>query len=337
MDRISNYSLLAHNTFGINVNADLFIEYNSTEELSDLIKSGALSQQKYLHIGSGSNLLFLSDYRGVVLHSAIKTMELIRTEDEFVFIKVGSGVIWDDFVSFCVERGWYGAENLSLIPGEVGASAIQNIGAYGVEVKDLIYQVNAIDVENGNMQSFSNKDCTYDYRYSIFKGKFKNKFFITEVVFKLSLVPNYVLDYGHLKSEVESKGELNLKSVRNTIIEIRQAKLPDYTVLGNAGSFFMNPIISREKAEKLIQSYPSLPIYKVNEESVKVPAGWLIEQSGWKGRTIGNVGVYKYQALVLVNLGNAKGNEVKELAQKIIDDVLIKFQIELIPEVNYII
>lgn len=331
----SDYSLLNHNTFGLNVKAKLFVEYYSKEELSEFVQTDLFKSYKFLHIGSGSNLLFLSDFQGLILHSGIKTREVIRQTEDNVFVSVGSGVVWDDFVAYCVANDWYGAENLSLIPGEVGASAVQNIGAYGVEVKDLIHSLTALELSTGKFVTFSNEDCKYDYRQSVFKNEYKYKYVITEVVFKLSLKPVFVLEYGHLKAEFEDQP--TLKSVRDKIIEIRTSKLPDHKEFGNAGSFFMNPVVPTEKAELLKVNYPSMPSYKIDEKNVKIPAGWLIEQSGWKGKSMGNAGVYKLQALVLVNLGGATGNDILRLASQIINDVNTKFDIILIPEVNYII
>ncbi len=334
---LPNYSLLNHNTFGIDVNANLFVEYDSSDELVDFIKSGQLKDQNFLHIGSGSNLLFLSDFKGVILHSALKYMKVEAENSYFVDVKVGSGIEWDDFVAFCVDKGWYGVENLSLIPGEVGASAVQNIGAYGVEVKDLIHSVTAVNVSTGEIVNFCNEDCQYDYRQSIFKNKLKGQYFITEVQFRLSVKPTFVLNYGHLKSEVEANGQPSLELVRNTIIEIRKSKLPDYRELGNAGSFFVNPLVQIQLAERIKEEYPSMPFYPIHSEFVKIPAGWLIEQAGWKGKTLGRAGVFKNQALVLVNLGGAQGADIQNLAHEIMNDVKTKFGISLSPEVNFII
>ena len=331
-----NISLKQYNTFGIDANAKYFAEYNSEDELKEILRSDILKENHYLHIGGGSNLLFLNDFDGIILHSKINSIEMIKENDDFVWLRAGSGVIWDDFVAFCVENNWCGVENLSLIPGEVGASAVQNIGAYGMEVKDTIETVETIEIETLANKIFTNKECQYDYRKSIFKTELKGKYIVTYVTFKLNKKQDYQLDYQHLKTSVLQKGDINLKNIRNTIISIRQEKLPDPKITGNAGSYFMNPIVSKEKYKNLSENYPDIPHYFVSETEEKIPAGWLIEQCGFKGKQIGNVGVHKNQALVIVNFGNATGNEVANLAQQIQHSVKEKFGIEITPEVNYI-
>lgn len=331
-----NISLKPYNTFGIDAKTKYFAEYNSAKELKGLLQSEILKKNRYLHIGGGSNLLFLNDFDGIILHSKINMIETIKDNDDFVWLRAGSGVVWDDFVAFCVENNWCGVENLSLIPGEVGASAVQNIGAYGVEVKDTIENVETIEIGTLANRTFTNEECKYDYRKSIFKGEMKGKYIVTYVTFKLKKKADYQLDYQHLKSSVTQRGEINLKNIRNTIISIREEKLPDPKIAGNAGSFFMNPIISKEKFIELQQKHPNIPHYNVSETEEKIPAGWLIELCNFKGKQFGNVGVHKNQALVIVNFGNASGNEVAELAQQIQNSVKEKFGIEILPEVNYI-
>ena len=332
-----NISLKPYNTFGIDVKTKYFAEYNSVKELKELLQSKILKENRYLHIGGGSNLLFLNDFDGIILHSKINSIETIKENDDFVWLRVGSGVIWDNFVAFCVQNNWCGVENLSLIPGEVGASAVQNIGAYGMEVKDTIENVETIEIETLKNRIFSKEECKYDYRKSIFKTEIKGKYIVTYVTFKLKKKADYQLDYQHLKSSVTQRGEINLKNIRNTIIYIREEKLPDPKIAGNAGSFFMNPIVSIEKFVKLQQKYPNIPHYNISETEEKIPAGWLIELCNFKGKQFGNVGVHKNQALVIVNFGNASGNEVAELAQQIQNSVKEKFGIEIMPEVNYIV
>ena len=337
MDKYNNHSLLPYHTFGMDVKTSVFIEYTSVDELKQILQQENLSEKKWLHIGGGSNLLFTGDYEGVILHSAIKGTEIVHEDDESVHVRVGAGEVWDDFVAYAVNQGWYGAENLSLIPGEVGASAVQNIGAYGMEAKDLIVKVEALDVTTGNDSVFTNTECRYAYRESIFKKEWKGRYIITYVTYRLSKSPQFHLEYGNVKGELEKQGcELTLKNVRDVIIRIREAKLPDPKVQGNAGSFFMNPVIPRMQYESLLVKYPEMPHYKVDEEWVKVPAAWMIDRCGWKGKRMGNAGVHDKQALVLVNCGGATGQEIITLSQHIQQSVYESFGIAIVPEVNFI-
>lgn len=337
MDKYNNHSLLPYHTFGMDVKTSVFIEYTSVDELKQILQQENLSEKKWLHIGGGSNLLFTGDYEGVILHSAIKGTEIVYEDDESVHVRVGAGEVWDDFVAYTVNQDWYGAENLSLIPGEVGASAVQNIGAYGMEAKDLIVKVEALEVTTGNDSVFTNTECRYAYRESIFKKEWKGRYIITYVTYRLSKRPQFHLDYGNVKGELEKQGcELTLKNVRDVIIRIREAKLPDPKVQGNAGSFFMNPVIPRMQYESLLAKYPDMPHYKVDEEWVKVPAAWMIDRCGWKGRRMGNAGVHDKQALVLVNCGGATGQEIITLSQHIQQSVYESFGIAIVPEVNFI-
>lgn len=330
----NNYSLLAHNTFGVDVCAAKFVEYGSVDELRDLLRQGL--EFPYLHIGGGSNLLFTADYPGTVLHSGIRFIQEVQENQDEVLVEAGAGVVWDDFVAHCVASDWYGAENLSLIPGEVGASAVQNIGAYGSEVKDLIVCVHTLD-DKGEKHDFPVEECAYSYRNSIFKKPEMKRFFVTSVTFRLSKHPSYKLDYGTIRKELEKEnGELSLERVRNVIIRIREAKLPDPKVLGNAGSFFMNPIVSRDKFLAIQKDYPTMPFYEIDADRVKIPAGWMIEQCGWKGKSLGKVAVHDKQALVLVNLGGATGQDVIALSDAVRDAVARKFGIDIHPEVNFI-
>lgn len=336
MKTLTNASLLAYNTFGVDAKADYFIEYESVEELQSVLQSEIVKSNPVFHIGGGSNLLFMDDFKGVILHSAIKFITKISEDVDSVCLEVGAGVVWDDFVAYCVEMGLGGVENLSLIPGDVGASAVQNIGAYGVEVKDVIVEVKTVDVGTSEVRIFSNEECRYGYRESVFKNEFKGKYIVASLVFRLEKEPNFKLGYQHLEAEVLKNGEVNLQNVRSTIISIRESKLPDPKILGNAGSFFMNPVIPRQQFQALQAVYPQIPHYFVSESEEKVPAGWLIDQCGWKGKQIGNAAVHDKQALVLVNKGGATGAEIVYLAEQIRASVKEKFGIELRPEVNYI-
>jgi UDP-N-acetylmuramate dehydrogenase len=331
----TNYSLLHHNTFGIDAKCSRFIEIKSTEEAVGILP--AVSRTKYLILGGGSNILFTKDYDGTVVHSGIKGIETEEHTDS-VTLRCGSGENWDEFIAFCVGHNYYGAENLSLIPGDVGASAVQNIGAYGAEVKDIIESVEAVEIATGRQVTFSNEDCRYAYRHSRFKSEWKNKFFITFVSYRLSRHFSPHLNYGNIRTALSAKGidKPTATELRDTIIEIRRKKLPDPDVQGNAGSFFMNPIVDREIYEKLALQYPNMPHYKISDTKEKIPAGWMIEQCGWKGKSLGNAGVHDKQALVLVNRGGATGNEIVRLCEYIRSDVMKKFGIEIKPEVNII-
>ena len=337
MNLQNNYPLLPHNTFGMEVSASVFMEYESVEELKEWLAHTPLAGETWLHIGGGSNMLFTQDYPGIILHSAIKGFEVVSENEDEVLVRAGAGEVWDDFVAYTVEKGWYGAENLSLIPGEVGASAVQNIGAYGVEAKDLIVKVDTLEVETGKERVFGNEACGYAYRESVFKHELKGKYIVTSVTYRLSKHPSYRLDYGNVRSELEKRGcELTLENVRRTIIDIRESKLPDPKVQGNAGSFFMNPIVPRPLFEELLGKYPSMPFYEVDAERVKIPAAWMIDQCGWKGKRLGNAGVHDKQALVLVNCGGATGQEIIALSEEIQRSVFDKFGVRISPEVNFI-
>ena len=328
--------MLPHNTFRMDVKAARFMEYSSEEELTAFLASGGLTSP-YLHIGGGSNLLFLSDYPGLVLHSSVKGVETVAETDEWVELRVGSGMVWDDFVAYTVEKGFYGAENLSLIPGEVGASAVQNIGAYGVEVKDLVVSVDAVDAATGKKRRFTREECRYAYRDSIFKKELKGRYFVTYVTYRLSKLPVFHLDYGNVRAELEKDGmEPTLANVRRVIAAIRSNKLPDPKVTGNAGSFFMNPVVSQEQFDRLQAEYSEMPSYRLDGNRVKIPAGWLIERCGWKGKALGPAAVHDRQALVLVNRGGATGRDVLRLADEVARSVKERFGIEISPEVNLI-
>lgn len=332
-----DFNLKEHNTFGIDVKCRRFIEFESVDELLQIVNSLTDADKPLLVLGGGSNMLFTADYEGTVLHSAIKGHVAVQT-DEGIMLRCGSGEVWDDIVSLCVSNRMYGAENLSLIPGDVGASAVQNIGAYGAEAKDIILKVEAVDLQTGKMCEFTNEECEYAYRKSKFKGEWRNRFVITYVTYKLSEVFCPCLDYGNIRAELEKR---NIKvptaeQLRNVIIDIRNEKLPDPKVEGNAGSFFMNPVVPKAKYEELVARFGNVPHYSVDDNNEKIPAGWMIDQCGWKGKSLGKAGVHSRQALVLVNRGGAEGKDVVALCDAIKRDVRDKFGIDIVPEVNII-
>lgn len=333
MRDIEDYSLLQHNTFGIKAYCRRFLEYANVEEARQVATILRASSLPYIIIGGGSNLLLTQDFEGIVAHAAVKGID---RQDSLIVC--GSGEVWDDVVDYCVSHQLYGAENLSLIPGDVGASAVQNIGAYGVEVKDLIAQVEAVEIATGEVLVFQRAECGYGYRQSRFKQEWKNRYLITHVTYQLQTVFDPYLDYGNIRVELERQGifQPTAQQLRQTIIDIRDAKLPDPKVMGNAGSFFVNPIVSREKYEQLATLYEGMPHYTIDVSHEKIPAGWLIEQCGWKGKTMGCAGVHDKQALVLVNRGGATGQDIVSLYRAIQHDVREKFGIEIHPEVNII-
>ncbi|MDR0507567.1 MAG: UDP-N-acetylmuramate dehydrogenase [Dysgonamonadaceae bacterium] len=331
-----NYSLLKHNTFRLDVKARWFVEYENEEDLQKLLSDEYFFSQSFWHIGKGSNLLFLGDFNGVIVHSGIRGIETVGENDNHIWLKVGAAENWDDFVAYCVENGWGGIENLSYIPGEIGASAIQNIGAYGAEVADCIFEVHAYSVKTGEKQIFNQPDCEYSYRHSFFKEpENKGLYYITHVVYRLNKNHEYNLEYGNIREYLADK-EINLKTVREAIIAIRKYKLPDPEKVGNAGSFFTNPYFCMEHFNSLKKHYPDIPHYPVNNEVVKVPAAWLIEQCGFKGKSFRGAAVHEKQPLVIVNQNNATGNDIASLAEEIRKAVKNKFFIDLQPEVNYI-
>ena len=334
MKDLSNYSLLQHNTFGIDAKCSRYLEYSTVAEAQEVAKILRASDTSYIIIGGGSNLLLTKDYDGIVVRSTVNC-QLSTVNSQ---LACGSGEVWDDVVAYCVNHQLYGAENLSLIPGDVGASAVQNIGAYGVEVKDLITSVEAVEIATGDIRIFSKEECGYAYRDSRFKHEWKNRYLITHVTYKLQTVFEPRLDYGNIRAELERKGitKPTAQQLRQVIIDIRNAKLPDPKVMGNAGSFFMNPIVSKEKYEQLASQYEGMPHYTVDADHEKIPAGWMIEKCGWKGKSMGRAGVHDKQALVLVNRGGATGQEIVALCETIQRDVKEKFGIEIFPEVNII-
>lgn len=331
-----NFSLEKYNTFHLPVKTRWFMEYESEEDVQKILRDEYFQECLSTHIGQGSNLLFINDYNGIILHSAIRGMEVVSEDEATVSLRVGAGEVWDEVVAYAVSKGWGGIENLSLIPGEVGAAAVQNIGAYGVEIKDVIESVEAWNRLTFEKHVFTAEECGYGYRSSRFKDPHQDPHFITYVTLRLEKFPVFNIEYGALKQRLSDKA-LTLENVRETVISIRKEKLPDTESLGNAGSFFMNPLITDEHFERIRKEYPDVPSYPAEKGKVKVPAGWLIEKCGFKGQRHGNVGVYEKQALVLVNFGGATGDEIALFAESIRAAVKERFGIELMPEVKYIV
>ena len=329
-----NFPLRQYNTLGINVSARYFARAENLGEIKEVLTHRECFP--FYIIGGGSNILFTRDYNGLILQPAIKGIKITGNDHEQCMVEVGAGENWDDFVMWAVSNNLGGIENLSLIPGSTGSSPIQNIGAYGVEVKDVIEKVNYLDLETFELTSLSNSECNFGYRNSIFKTHLKNKVIITSVIFRLKHYPEYNITYGNLQEEIEKTGDISLERIRDAVIHIRRSRLPDPAIIGNAGSFFKNPVVDKIKAGEIEEQYDSMPSFPVSETQVKIPAGWLIEKCGWKGKRAGNAGVHEKQALVLVNYGNATGEEIKNLAMEIKESVFSRFMIQLEPEVNIV-
>jgi UDP-N-acetylmuramate dehydrogenase len=330
-----NVSLKSYNTFGIEVQTSSFVEVGSIDELKEVLKNNS---KELLILGGGSNMLFTKDFDGLLIKNNIKGIEVVEENEDEIILKVGSGEVWRDFVMYCVSSNYAGLENLSLIPGTVGAGPMQNIGAYGVEVKDVIVSVEAFNLQDYSIRSFSTIECEFDYRSSIFKTSQKGKYFITAVVFQLSKKPRINSSYGAIEDELKKMGVVHpsIQDVSRAVINIRQSKLPDPKEIGNSGSFFKNPVVDINKKNELLLKYPSMPYYLQKDGTFKIAAGWLIETAGWKGKRIDNYGVHEKQALVLVNYGGASGNEIYNLSEQIIDSIKTRFGIELEREVNII-
>lgn len=328
-----NISLKNYNTFGIDVIANRFVEINS---LSDLKKIIASEKDLFL-IGGGSNMLLTSNINKLVVHLNLKGIIVNDTEKEFVFVTAEAGENWHEFVLWCISQNYGGLENLSLIPGNVGTSPIQNIGAYGVEIKDTFYQLEAVEIATGKIKTFTKEACNFGYRNSVFKNELKNKYIIINVTFKLTKNHHKTnISYGAIKTYLQNISEPNIKDISNAVISIRESKLPNPKEIGNSGSFFKNPVINKELFQNLNKKYPNIPNYIISENEIKIPAGWLIEQCGFKGKRFGDTGVHEKQALVLVNYGNATGEEIYNLAKKIQETVKSNFHINLEMEVNII-
>ncbi len=331
-----DYPLKSKNTFGLDVKTRFFVEASIPDKISFSLNYASYYDLPIMVLGGGSNILFTRDYEGLIIRPTIQGIEVVNDAPETVTIRVGAGVNWDNLVEWSVSRGFGGLENLSYIPGDVGASPIQNIGAYGVEAKDTIVKVEGLNIISKKMFELTNAECQFDYRYSIFKGELKHRVVVTHVHFKLSKKPTLITHYGNLDEEINKLGERTIQTVRDTVIKIRKQKLPEPTEIGNAGSFFKNPLVKTSVFEALQSKYEKVPSYPASDDHVKIPAGWLIEQCGWKGKRVGNCGVHQNQALVLVNYGEAKGSEILDLAHQIQKSVNDQFGIKLEMEVNVI-
>ncbi len=331
----SQISLKEYNTFGLDYKADYLVFPQSEKEIIRYLRKQSF-KNPLLIIGGGSNLLFTGDFKGTVIKPVMSEVRVEEENEENVLVSADAGLNWDTLVGWTVDNGFGGLENLSLIPGNVGATPIQNIGAYGVEVKDHIEKVRAISLSDHYVKEFSADECNFSYRSSIFKNKLKGHFIITRVFFRLDLKPEFKLKYGSIMEELENIGGISLKNVRQAVINIRRAKLPDPAIIGNAGSFFKNPVVETKLALKLKNEYPEMPVFTEPAGNMKLAAGWLIEKCGWKGKRIGNVGIHEKQALVITNSQNASGREILDVSEDIRQSVLKRFGIELEREVEVI-
>ncbi len=333
-----NFSLKPYNTFGIDVKAKYFTTFNSVENLEEILNSQFSILNSQLILGGGSNLLFTKDVDGIVLKNEIKGIEILDQDNNFIYIKAGAGLNWHEFVLHCLRNNYAGVENLSLIPGNVGASPMQNIGAYGVEIKDVFHELEAYHINEKMLKIFSLDECEFGYRESVFKRKYKNEFVITSVSFRLCKTPVFNTSYGAIQQELEKMRvkELSIQAISQAVVNIRSSKLPDWKEIGNAGSFFKNPQIARQEFHELKQIFPEIIGFPLGDEYTKLAAGWLIEQCGWKGYRKGDAGCYEKQALVLVNYGEATGQQIFELSEEIIQSVKKKFGVTLEREVNII-
>ena len=331
-----NCSLLEHNTMSIDAKAKEFISYDTVEELIAILCEIRDKGQRILHIGRGSNLLFTQDFDGAVLHSGIKFIEYVSRSNQEIIVRAGAGVVWDDFCAQMAQKNYYGCENLSYIPGEVGASAVQNIGAYGVEVESIIQEVETIEIATGTRRVFKVEECEYGYRDSIFKNRLQGQYIVTAVVYRLSTAAVVNLEYGQLKELRSQDSVPSAQEIREAVIAIRKSKLPEPSELGNAGSFFKNPVVPVEVFNELAAVYSELPHYVLNDKQVKIPAAWLIDKCGWKGKCHGGAAVYEKQPLIIVNRNKATAADIMELATLIQQSVYDKFRINIYPEVNYI-
>ena len=334
---LENYSLQPHNTFGIEAQTKYFFEFTELEDLDVFLQSNqTLQDEKILMLGEGSNILFLKDFNGLVIHPNIPGVQIINEDRQNIWVEVGAGENWDEFVQFCVDAQLGGVENLVFIPGTVGAAPVQNIGAYGMEASNVIDKVKGYDLKNRRFVEYSHEECQFSYRNSIFKSELKNQFIILSVVFKLDKFPEFKLDYKKLEQKVIARGEINLQNIKQAVIDIRTEKLPDVNEIGSAGSFFKNPIVDLAIAEKIENEFKDIPTFTADDGKVKLAAGWLIDKAGWKGFREGDLGVHEKQALVIVNYGNATGMDIYNLSEKIKQSVFEKFGVELEREVNCI-
>lgn len=333
-----NISLKPYNTFGIDASASHFAIFKHVEELHAIFSQESLKSMPLLILGGGSNILFTQNFHGLVLKNELHGINIINETEESVFVQSAAGEVWHDFVLFAIQNNLGGIENLSLIPGSVGAAPMQNIGAYGVEIKDVFHQLDAFEIATGKIRTFSLQECAFGYRESVFKRALKNQFIITSVTFKLNKSPKLNTTYGAINDELQKMGvsDPTIRDVSNAVIAIRQSKLPNPAELGNAGSFFKNPVVPKMLFDELKKNHPTIPSYPADEHHVKLAAGWLIEQAGWKGKTQGNCGVHKNQALVLVNYGSASGSEIYALSEAVLQSVKKQFGVTLEREVNII-
>ena len=331
----SKISTKTLNTFGINVTAKMFSRCSSLAELKELVECFR-GELPILIIGGGSNILFTKDFEGIIIRNELEGIEVVKEDEQHVYVKAEGGVKWHDFVLYCIENNYAGVENLSLIPGSVGASPIQNIGAYGVEIKDVFQELTAYNLETNEILNFKYEDCHFGYRDSVFKHEYKDKLFILDVTYKLDKEPNFKTSYGDIESWLAKNNirQLTIKAVSDAVIAIRKEKLPNPEEVGNAGSFFKNPVIDKKKFDSLIILNDKAPHYQLDEHHYKIPAAWLIEQCGWKGKSEGKVGCHAKQPLVLLNLGGAEGKDIYNFSQQIIESVETRFGIRLEREVN---
>lgn len=338
MEFFKNISLKSYNTFGIDAYAKYFASFRSVDDLQFVFQSRKYKDEPKFFLGGGSNILFTKNFDGIVLKNEIDGIKTIHEEEKYVYVKVGAGVNWHQFVLYCIQKNLAGVENLSLIPGNAGASPMQNIGAYGVEVKDVFFSLEAYHVIENRIVTFTLNDCEFGYRESVFKKKYKDQFVILDVTFRLNKIPHYNISYGAIEDELKKMHveKLSIKSISDAVINIRTSKLPDPKVIGNAGSFFKNPEIGEHELHELKRIEPDIPSYKINENKFKISAGWLIEKCGWKGYRNGDAGCYSKQALVLVNYGNAKGSEILNLSEEIRKSIYNEFGLMLEKEVNII-
>lgn len=334
----SHISLKPFNTFGIDASARLFAVVRSISDVQELLQHRDYKNNSHFILGGGSNILLTKNVDALVIKNELKGIEISAETEEHALVKCAAGEVWHNFVLYCIDRGFAGIENLSLIPGNTGASPMQNIGAYGVEIKDTFHELEAIDLETGQLVTFSNADCEFGYRESVFKRNYKDRFMILSVTFRLSKKPVFHTEYGAIKQELDNMGitELSIKAISQAVINIRSSKLPDPRKIGNSGSFFKNPEVTAETYQRLINEFPGLVAYPLDNGNYKLAAGWLIEQSGLKGYRSGDAGVHALQALVLVNYGHASGQEIYDLSSKVLEAVDQKFGVMLEREVNII-
>jgi len=338
IDILTNVSLKQYNSFGIDAIASYFIELKTDKDIQEYLLAYNTLVKPIYYVGSGANTIFTKNFKGTIVHVNTKGIEIIEENNEFVYIKVKAGEIWDEFVNYCVKNNYFGMENLVAIPGKVGATPIQNIGAYGVEAKDVIESVYFYNLEEKNHKIISNEFCDFSYRNSIFKNQLKDKVLITDVIYKLNKKASYKLDYGSINETLKSKNILNpsLKDITSLIRDIRGSKLPDISIIGNAGSFFKNPIITIKEFEKLKKEFPNIVSYPINSKLIKVAAGWLIDNAGLKSFQIGGAAVHNQQALVIINKENASGEDVVKLSKHIQNQILKIYNIPLSPEVIFV-